>query len=104
MSDDVTRRMGTKADQRRLLLHLAGRVSALRAELGHVVDVMRQLELAMHNRSVMPRGRPTSPAITDGLRSEIRRLHGLGLNQHDIAAQLGTNVGRVNNALIGVRR
>lgn len=48
------------------------------------------------NRSPRP---ATAPRMTPRLKARIRSLDRQGLNQHQIAAELGVNPGRVNETL-----
>lgn len=47
--------------------------------------------------------RQHSPKVTPEMADEIRRLRDAGMMQHDIAAHLGINQGRVSEVLSGKR-
>jgi predicted transcriptional regulator len=50
-----------------------------------------------------PPFRKCSPKVTAVMAEQIRRLRKLGMMQHDIAAKLGVNQGRVSEVLTGKR-
>ena len=55
------------------------------------------------DNSVIPFPRKRSPRLTQSMADKIRRLRRSGMMQHDIAAHLGTNQGRVSEILSGKR-
>lgn len=54
-------------------------------------------------RKVIPPIKPKTPSIkiTPEIAAEIKRLSMLGLYQHDIAAKIGCNQGRISEVLTG---
>lgn len=66
-------------------------------------------ERAMHHESnnepgkIVPFPRKRSPRLTMEMADEIRSLARIGMMQHDIAAQVGVNQGRVSEVLTGKR-
>ena len=79
----------------------------IRAALRDIADTLRDLTAlldeqadALHNaKSLKPRANNKSPKVTKGMARAIRALAWQGVASHDIAAQLGINPGRVNDAL-----
>lgn len=90
--------MNTKAQQRAVL-------GALIEACEDMLTVLRTLEAHMHNRRIQRRRPKTSPPV-DLVRDKIKQLHrsNPGMTQHEIAAAVGINSGRVNEVLNGVRR
>ena len=56
-----------------------------------------------HTASVVPFPRRHSPNLTEEMAEEIRKFRRLGMMQHDIAAYLKVNQGRVSEVLTGKR-
>lgn len=63
----------------------------------------------MHHESnnetgkIVPFPRKRSPRLTREMADKIRSLARIGMMQHDIAAQVGVNQGRVSEVLTGKR-
>lgn len=56
-----------------------------------------------HEDNIVPFPRKKSPHLTQQMADEIRRLRRVGMMQHDIAAHIGVNQGRVSEVLTGKR-
>lgn len=56
-----------------------------------------------HEENVVPFPRKHSPRLTPAMADQIRRLRRTGMMQHDIAAHIGVNQGRVSEVLSGKR-
>lgn len=98
--------MATKADHRAVLDHiLAHGADPATRDWDYVLGLVGELRANLHNRRVLPRAPVSSVSMCDELRQRIRALkrHNPSLSQQQIAEMVGTNQGRVNNALIGVR-
>lgn len=55
------------------------------------------------DNNIVPFPRKSSPRLTAAMAAEIRALRKLGYLQHDIAAKLKINQGRVSEVLSGKR-
>jgi hypothetical protein len=98
---------GTKDKQRLVLMKVS---SILWRKVGHLVafelHCLDYTIAQMHNRTPTSRGRRTSVPITPAVKAAIRNVYAIdpNANQHDVAYSVGTNQGRVNNVLRGIRK
>jgi hypothetical protein len=56
-----------------------------------------------HEDNILPFPRKRSPRLTQSMADHIRQLRRTGMMQHDIAAHVGVNQGRISEVLTGKR-
>lgn len=97
--------MGTKADHRRVIASVIAALREPSPDTASLADTLALLLTHMHNHVPDDRARTTSVSITRDVARRIRALHRADpkLPQHEIARLVGTNQGRVNEVLRGVR-
>jgi hypothetical protein len=95
----------TKPQQRTVLLRLATYLRRPNPDLNLAVLILEGTAALMHNRVPPQRARTTSVPIDAHTKLLIKRLRAADPDkpQHEIAAEVGTNQGRVNEVLIGKR-
>lgn len=76
------------------------------AEMENALAVVKAVRAEMHNRSPVDRVARVSKPLTDEHRATIRTLKekNPGMAQHQIAALLGVDSGRVSEVLAGIRK
>lgn len=89
----------TKAQQRRALDRII-------SEIERTLETLKAVRAEMHNRSPVDRVARVSKPLTDEHRATIRTLKekNPGMAQHQIAALLGVDSGRVSEVLAGIRK
>lgn len=85
------------------------KIPEVRARLMELTTELNCAELATlaeelkRRKPLRPRSRARRPRLTDEQAAEAKRLYMGGMAMHEVALRLGTNIGRVSEAVQGFR-